>query len=207
MDNTIYLNVNQSSAIDRKKVYIKDVAEVFCQDKKIKSHVENMVITEFQTEKAYKEVYSTCYLIEQILLRHSDCQVENLGEAEFIVYYQPKDSNARLKDTIKIIFVSILSFFGAAFSIMTFNTDVTTPELFDKIYVMFTGAEPDGPGILQAAYSIGLFFGVMLFFNHGGRYKLTNDPSPLQVQMRQYEQSVNQTFITDADRNQDSITE
>lgn len=207
MDNTIYLNVEQSAAIDRKKAYIKDVAEVFCQDKKIKSHIENIVFMEFHSEKADKKVYSTCYLIEQILLRHSDCQVENLGEAEFIVYYQPKDSNAKLKDTIKIILVSILAFFGAAFSIMTFNTDVTTPELFDDIYEMFTGVEPDGPGILQAAYSIGLFLGVILFFNHGGRYKLTNDPTPLQVQMRQYEQSVNETFITDADRNEDSTTE
>lgn len=207
MDNTIYLNVEQSAAIDRKKVYIKDVAEVFCQDKKIKSHVENIVFMEFQSEKADKKVYSTCYLIEQILLRHSDCQVENLGEAEFIVYYQPEDSKAKLKNAIKLILVSLLAFFGAAFSIMTFNTDVTTPELFDKIYVMFMGVEPDGPGVLQAAYSIGLFFGVMLFFNHGGRYKLTNDPTPLQVQMRQYEQSVNQTFITDADRNEDSTTE
>lgn len=207
MDNTIYLNVNQSASIERKKAYIKDVAEVFCQDKKIKSHVENLVFMEFDSEQADKKVYSTCWLIEQILLRHSDCQVQNLGEAEFIIFYQPEDPRAKQKDVIKVILVSLLSFFGAAFSIMTFNTDVTTPELFDKIYELFMGVEPDGPGILQAAYSVGLFFGIILFFNHGGRYKLTSDPTPLQVQMRQYEQSVNQTFITDADRNEDSMTE
>ena len=206
MDSTIYINVSQSASVNRKKVYVKDVAEVFCQDKAVKSHVEDMIVTEFKSEKAFKEVCSTCFLIEQILKYHSDCQVENLGEAEFIVYYQPEISHAKMKDACKIIFVSILAFLGAAFSIMTFNTDVTTPELFDKIYMMFTGMEASGPGILQAAYSVGLFFGIILFFNHGARYKLTNDPTPLQVQMRQYEQSVNQTLIIDADRNQDSIT-
>ena len=105
---------------------------------------------------------------------------------------------------MKGILVGLLAFFGAAFSIMTFNTDVTTPELFDQIYLLFTGKEADGPGVLQAAYSIGLFLGIILFFNHGGKYRLTNDPSPLQVQMRQYEQGVNQTFIIDAERNEDS---
>lgn len=207
MDTTIYLNVDQSTAVDRKKVYVKDIAEVFCQDKKIKSHVENIVFLEFQSDKAEKKVFSTCYLIEQILLRHSECPVENLGEAEFIVFYQPKDPHEKLKEMVKMIFVTLVAFFGAAFSIMTFNTDVTTPELFDEIYLLFMGKEPQGPGILQAAYSIGLFFGVILFFNHGGRYKLTNDPSPLQVQMRDYEKEVNQTFILDADRNQESMTE
>ncbi|MBQ8982240.1 MAG: stage V sporulation protein AA, partial [Lachnospiraceae bacterium] len=58
MDTTIYLNANMSSVVTRKKVYVKDVAEVFCQDKKIKNHVENLVLTEVPDEKQYKEVFS-----------------------------------------------------------------------------------------------------------------------------------------------------
>ena len=100
--------------------------------------------------------------------------------------------------------VSLIAFFGAAFSIMTFNTDVTTPNLFAQLTELFTGRPEQGPGILQLTYSIGLFLGIILFFNHGGKYKLTNDPSPLQVQMRQYEQGVNQAFIIDAERNQEN---
>ncbi|MBR1568834.1 MAG: stage V sporulation protein AA [Lachnospiraceae bacterium] len=207
MDTTIYLNANMSSVVTRKKVYVKDVAEVFCQDKKIKNHVENLVLTEVPDEKQYKEVFSTCYLIEKILMNHRECQVESIGETEFIVFYQPVDDKRKLKDKVKLVLVSLISFFGAAFSIMTFNVDVTMPELFDEIYVLFMGVKPDGPGVLQAAYSIGIFFGVILFFNHGGRYKLTNDPSPLQVQMRDYEKEVDQAFIVGADRNQESVVE
>jgi stage V sporulation protein AA len=207
MNSVIYLNVDQSSATEQKQVRIRDIAEVFCSDKNMKSQIENIQIAEFQSDKECKRVYSTCYVIDRILQQYADCQVENLGETEFVVYYKPEQTDKKRMDIIKIVFVSVLSFLGAAFSIMTFNTDVATPELFDRIYEIFMGTEPNGPGILQVAYSVGLFIGIVLFFNHGGRYRLTNDPSPLQVQMRQYEQSVNETFILDAERNQDSITE
>lgn len=204
MSETIYLNVQQSSAIQRPVVRIDDVAEVFCENKSVKNQVQKIVITEFDSTKEFKQVFSTCLLIQMITAAVPNCQVVSIGETDFIVYYKPVGKQPRWKDWLKGILVGVLAFLGAAFSIMTFNTDVTTPELFDQLYELFTGKPAEGPGILQLTYSIGLFLGVILFFNHGGRYKLTNDPSPLQVQMRQYEQGVNQAFILDAERNQES---
>ena len=135
MSETIYLNVQQSSAINRPVVRLQDVAEVFCENKSVQKQVQKLILTEFKGNQEAKQVFSACYLIRQITAAVPNCQVESIGETDFIVY------------------------------------------------------------------SVGLFLGIILFFNHGGRYKLTNDPSPLQVQMRQYEQGVNQTFITDAERN------
>lgn len=201
MSETIYLNVQQSSAINRPVVRLQDVAEVFCENKSVQKQVQKLILTEFKGNQEAKQVFSACYLIRQISAAVPNCQVESIGETDFIVYYKPIGKQAKWKDRLKGILVGLLAFFGAAFSIMTFNTDVATPELFNQMYLLFTGQEADGPGVLQAAYSVGLFLGIILFFNHGGRYKLTNDPSPLQVQMRQYEQGVNQTFITDAERN------
>lgn len=204
MSETIYLNVQQSSAINRPVVRIDDVAEVFCENKSVKNQVQKLVITEFKSTKEFKQVFSTCLLIEMITATVPNCQVVSLGETDFIVYYKPIGKDSPWIIRLKCILVSLLAFFGAAFSIMTFNTDVTTSELFDQLYELFTGTPAQGPSILQAAYALGLFLGIMLFFNHGGRYKLTNDPSPLQVQMRQYEQDVNEAFIIDAERNQES---
>lgn len=204
MSETIYLNVQQSSAIQRPVVRIDDVAEVFCENKSVKNQVQKIVITEFKSDKEFKQVFSTCLLIQMITAAVPNCQVVSIGETDFIVYYKPVGKQSAWKVWLKGSIVCLLAFFGAAFSIMTFNTDVTTPELFDQLYELFTGNPAEGPGILQIAYSIGLFFGIILFFNHGARYKLTNDPSPLQVQMRQYEQDVNQAFILDAERNQES---
>ncbi|MBQ8148378.1 MAG: stage V sporulation protein AA [Lachnospiraceae bacterium] len=204
MSETIYLNVQQSSAIQRPVVRIGDVAEVFCENKTVKKQVGKIIITEFESTKAFKKVFSTCYLIQLITDLVPNCQVESIGETDFIVYYKPVGKQGVWKDRIKCMIVSLIAFFGAAFSIMTFNTDVTTPNLFAQLTELFTGQPEQGPGILQLTYSIGLFLGIILFFNHGGKYKLTNDPSPLQVQMRQYEQGVNQAFIIDAERNQEN---
>ncbi len=204
MSEIVYLNVQQSSAVSRPVVRIDDVAEVFCENKSVQKQIQKITITEFQSTKEFKQVFSTCLLIQMITAAVPNCQVESIGETDFIVYYKPPKKQTKWKDSLKGILVCLLAFFGAAFSIMTFNTDVTTAQLFDQLYELFTGREPQGAGVLQACYALGLFIGIILFFNHGGRYKLTNDPSPLQVQMRQYEQNVNQAFILDAERNQES---
>ena len=54
-------------------------------------------------------------------------------------------------------------------------------------------------------YSIGLCVGMITFFNHGINQKDTDDPTPLQVQMRLYEQNVNQSIILDSERNNKTI--
>ena len=67
-------------------------------------------------------------------------------------------------------------------------------------YRTFVGQKPDGPTFVELFYSIGLALGVFLFFNHVPGKKVTNEPTPIQVQMRLYEQDVNQTFLLCASR-------
>ena len=86
MSETIYLNVQQSSAIQRPVVRIGDVAEVFCENKTVKKQVGKIIITEFESTKAFKKVFSTCYLIQLITDLVPNCQVESIGETDFIVY-------------------------------------------------------------------------------------------------------------------------
>ena len=65
---------------------------------------------------------------------------------------------------------------------------------------IFVGQGRDAYPVAGIAYSLGLFIGIIVFVNHGAKKKFSDDPTPLQVQMRQYEQEVNQTVITDASR-------
>ena len=83
---------------------------------------------------------------------------------------------------------------------MTFNTDVNMSGLFFQLYRQFTGEISTGHTILEFCYSVGIGIGVVFFFNHFGRMKLTDDPTPMQVQMRLYEDDVNNTIIEDASR-------
>ena len=49
--------------------------------------------------------------------------------------------------------------------------------------------------ILELSYSIGIGLGVVFFFNHFGGRKITEDPTPMEVEMRVYEDDVNKTLI------------
>ena len=46
-----------------------------------------------------------------------------------------------MKDRAKVVFVSLIIFFGTAFAIMSFNEDVAVQGLFEKIYMMITGTK------------------------------------------------------------------
>lgn len=94
----------------------------------------------------------------------------------------------------KVFAVCLVTFFGTAFSIMTFITDVDIPKLFDHIHQLFTGSGETGFSILEISYSIGMALGSIFFFNHFGKRKLTQDPTPMEVQMRTYENDVNDTI-------------
>ncbi len=69
----------------------------------------------------------------------------------------------KLWSKLQVIFVSLVTFFGAAFSIMTYNEDAGVPNVFETLYEMITGSR-SGNGVLEAAYSVGIALGVIVFF-------------------------------------------
>ena len=101
--------------------------------------------------------------------------------------------------------VSAVAFFGAAFAIMTFNNDANVTDVFAKLYEMVIGTRADGPTILEASYSVGLAVGILLFFNHFASWKITVDPTPIEVEMRLYEENLNKTLIKNGGRKESGI--
>ena len=53
----------------------------------------------------------------------------------------------------------------------------------------------DGFTVLEIGYSLGIGIGVIFFFNHFGRWKITQDPTPIEVEMRTYEDEVDNTIL------------
>lgn len=86
---------------------------------------------------------------------------------------------------VKAVAVCILVFFGSSFTIMTFNNDVGVADVFKKFYQQVMGKTSSGFTTLEVCYSSGLALGILIFFNHVGRKKVTHDPTPMQVQMQQ----------------------
>ena len=57
------------------------------------------------------------------------------------------------------------------------------------------GKQSDGFTVLEVTYSIGLTFGILIFFNHFGKKRFTVDPTPMEVEMRLYENDIQETLI------------
>ena len=151
-----------------------------------------------------QQVISVMYILEVIHDNYADCLVEILGATDVVVYYRTYDTSDNVKQFLKFLMICFIAFFGAGFSIMSYNSDVNMAGQLDVMQNIFVGQDAEAFPVAGIAYSLGLFIGIIVFFNHGVKKKFSDDPTPLQVQMRQYEQEVNQTVITDAARKKES---
>ena len=68
------------------------------------------------------------------------------------------------------------------------------------MYEIVTGEKSSGCTALEISYSIGLCIGIVIFYNHVGGRRITKDPTPLEVEMKIYEQNVNMTLVETAER-------
>ena len=196
----LYLKIEQKITVYNKKVYLKDIAKVHCNDFSIKKDVENMVIYTVKTNSKHTYAISVMKIIDIITKRHKDVTIINIGESDFIIEYQPPVNKSKLLEYLKGAFVAFIIFFGSAFTIMTFNTDVSVGEQFENIYMWFTGNEGHKYKILEISYSVGIGLGIIVFFNHFSRNKLHDDPTPIQIEMRSYEEEVCNAIIKDSSR-------
>ena len=101
--------------------------------------------------------------------------------------------------------VVLISFMGAAFSIMAFNNDVGVTKMFSQIYELVTGTKSDGFTVLEFTYSIGIAIGILTFFNHFGKRRFSVDPTPIEVEMRLYENDLQTTLIENISRKEQEL--
>lgn len=200
MSDTLHLLLEQNVQVDHPHVYLQDVAKLSCNNSKVLNKLRVMPVANLEPDRPGRYVMSSMDLVSLIQQKEPSLDINTIGEPNFVITYKNSSGPGRLWQWCKIIFVGLATFFGAAFSIMTFNNDVDTGKLFSQIYTQVTGQTSNNFTILEIAYSIGIGLGILFFFNHFGRMKITNDPTPMQVQMRLYEDDVNKTIIEDIDR-------
>ena len=182
---TVYLKIEQNVMVKEPSVTLKDVAKITCTNRPLINKMKQIKIYTFHTpanqskKKMQTEVFSVLKII--------DLEYQPKAEPKWLLY-------------LKTAVLCVLIFFGSAFTIMTFNNDVGVGEVFADFYMQVMGSESNGFTVLEVCYSIGLFLGIMVFFNHVGHKKITHDPTPIQVEMRTYEKDVDSTFIENCGR-------
>jgi stage V sporulation protein AA len=68
-------------------------------------------------------------------------------------------------------------------------------QVHQRMYYMVTGETVKKPLLFQIPYSLGLGVGMILFFNHVFKKRNNEEPSPLEVEIFQYQQSLDQYVI------------
>ena len=168
MSGTLYIQTDKNVKVHKEKILLGEIADLSCSDRNVLARCQSRTVATLPL---------------------------HLGEPEFIIDYEDPGGKSRFLAGVKTALVSLVTFFGTAFSIMTFNTDVDIHGLFSNLHRMFTGQASGGFTILEIMYSVGIGVGVVVFFNHFGRMKISDDPTPMEVQMRIYENQVDDTVL------------
>lgn len=201
----VYIQPDVGSEVDHEAVTIRDVAVVYCKDEARKKQIEELVFMHVDIHSKRRYAVSSMALIACIDREiKNDIVIYNIGEKEFIVSVSKKPQSGYVVRA-KIMLVTVITFFGSVFAIMTYNEDVDVTGVFDKLYAIVMDSERSSPGVLEGAYAFGVAAGVILFFNHFGKRKLTKEPTPMEIEMEKYEADITETLLKASARKNEMI--
>jgi len=207
LSTTLYLKFEKNNEVSKKHVCLGDVSTMWCTDKTITCKINTIKLLNIKDDKHRRYAFSVMKIIELINQEYPNVEVQNIGEPDFIIDYENKDKQKhalnRILNVIKIASICLITMFGSVYAIMAYNNDVAVSEVFEKAYMIFLGATGQGHMIIEIMYSIGLTIGIIIFYNHFGGKKITNDPTPLEVEMHTLESDIDDSLISRSSRNKE----
>ena len=202
---TLYLKLERNVETQKKDIFLSDLGKLVCADQEILARAKALKVCCFREEKQKRCIVSVMKILEELQKLQPSLEVQNIGETEVIVERVKTEQKKGPWLYLKIAFVSLICFFGPAFTVMAFHNDIGIGDVFGRIYEMVMDEPSDGVTILEISYSIGLAAGIILFFNHIGGRRITKDHTPIEVEMRNYEDQVNNALVETADREGEMI--
>ena len=196
-DGIVYIKANGNCIVYDKNICLSDVLKIECSNIAVLRAVKQMDLYRFNHEHAV--VFSILKVIERIHQDYPTIEVVNCGENDFIVEYKKSSIKNKWIEKAKLVLIAIIVFFGSAFTIMTFHIDIGIEKTFSRFYEQLMGVSKPQVTELEISYSIGLAVGIIVFFNHFSKKKLTKDPTPMEMEMKKYNQDLIMTKIAESD--------
>ncbi|MBR7553306.1 stage V sporulation protein AA [Allobacillus sp. GCM10007491] len=187
MAQVIYIKLKHHKTVQmNEKVYLRDIAWIQA-DEEVKRKLEQLFVSEVKKEDLTYKVLDIFTIIEKLRKIYPEYEIETIGPAQTILKLQKKHSKIF---PLYVVFIWCLLFIGSAMAIVNFHYDVSMEEVQERIHYMITGEKGRSILWLQIPYSLGLGFGMILFFNHIFKKKLNEEPSPLDIEMHNYDEDI-----------------
>jgi stage V sporulation protein AA len=190
----LYLRLRRRARMPRgATIRLGDVAQMIAEPD-MERQLRALVLHRHRPEDGNRLLLDMMLIVGKVKESFPDVQIEQFGEPHVLI---EAEGPQRKANPVAVALVWLLLFIGSGLAIMNFHADVSMLEVHRRIYELITGRRTDFPLLLQIPYSLGIGVGMVLFFNHLFKKKFNEEPSPLEVEMFMYQESVNQYIITE----------
>lgn len=179
------------------KIRVGDAALVLAPDG-IDGRARKVTLLNIDKTKKRNYVVANIDIVRALSAEFPRARIECVGENDTCVFAAPEKPNPRgAWQAAKAAMITLMLFAGAATAIMAFESDSQMPKIFEGLTRSLLG-EGVSPAVAEIPYAIGLAAGILIFFNHVFGKKITEDPTPIQVEMTAYETGVADMIIDSA---------
>lgn len=195
-DKIVYVKpTKQAKVVGKPKVLVKDLAQLEGEKQLVEQllPLEVIRLKEGQEQKVYASFLDIARAIRKA---HPGVTLECVGELDTVIMYQPQQQKSKKSvEFLKVAVVCFVLFWGSMLTLMTFHNEASIPEVFANIHQLLTGEETARPLVLILSYTAGIALGIGCFFNHFGKKKLTDDPTPVQVEFVSYKKQIDDAIV------------
>lgn len=188
MTDIVYLRMKKNLDLHRmQEIKLKDIAHVSTSSQSLLGKMENMPIYRITNKDKNLVVIDNFLIIEHLLKTYKDIEIQPIGPEQTVIRVHSKKSSPPI---LYVAFIWLILFIGTAMTIMNFHYDVSMQQVQQKLHFLLTGAEKKFPLWIQIPYSIGLGVGTLLFFNYWFKKRFNEEPSPLEIEIFNYQQDL-----------------
>jgi stage V sporulation protein AA len=192
LEKTVYIRMrNRVQVCPNDQVLLKDAAQIIAPETYLPT-LQNLVVHQISEQDQNIVIIDVMKVIKLICDKFEMLEVQTIGPAQTIIEVLVRKRKVSYPFFLLIWF---LLFFGSAMAIMNFHDDVSMRTVQEKLYTIITAKNDPKPLLFQIPYSIGLGLGMILFFNHFFQKRINDEPSPLEVEMFNYQMDLDNYVI------------
>ncbi|MBP1949509.1 stage V sporulation protein AA [Virgibacillus litoralis] len=189
MSEIVYLRMKKNVELTfLKELTLKDIAYISASSP-LKRTLEKTTLYRITKKDRNIVIIDSFLVIDHLRDLHENLEFQLVGPTYTIVRIKKHKKPPNL---VIVSIVWLLLFIGTGMTIMNFHYDVSMQEVQQKLHFLLTGEKSKYPLWIQIPYSFGLGIGMLLFFNHWFTKRFNEEPSPLEVEIFNYQQNLDQ---------------